>query len=78
MIDNAELAFLDDVRTGHFTLIESLSADLHRVAELVAKYDNLPLGTVRCFGDRLVVPRPGERIDVDDPPAVDGWWQALA
>ncbi len=43
---NAELAFLEDVRTGHFTLIESLSADLHRVAELVAKYDNLPLGTV--------------------------------
>jgi L-ascorbate metabolism protein UlaG (beta-lactamase superfamily) len=26
---------------------------------------------------RLAVPRPGERIDVDDPPAVDGWWQAL-
>ena len=27
---------------------------------------------------RLAVPRPGERIDVDDPPAVDGWWQAIA
>jgi L-ascorbate metabolism protein UlaG (beta-lactamase superfamily) len=26
----------------------------------------------------LVVPRPGERIDIDDPPAVDGWWQALS
>ncbi|RKT57095.1 MBL fold metallo-hydrolase [Saccharothrix australiensis] len=26
----------------------------------------------------LAVPRPGERIDVEDPPAVDGWWQALA
>jgi L-ascorbate metabolism protein UlaG (beta-lactamase superfamily) len=25
----------------------------------------------------LAVPRPGERIDVDDPPAVDGWWQTL-
>jgi L-ascorbate metabolism protein UlaG (beta-lactamase superfamily) len=24
---------------------------------------------------RLAVPRPGERIDVADPPAVDGWWQ---
>jgi hypothetical protein len=24
------------------------------------------------------VPRPGERIDVADPPAVDGWWQAVA
>jgi hypothetical protein len=27
---------------------------------------------------RLAVPRPGERVDVDDPPAVDGWWQAIA
>jgi L-ascorbate metabolism protein UlaG (beta-lactamase superfamily) len=25
----------------------------------------------------LAVPRPGERVDVDDPPIVDGWWQAL-
>jgi L-ascorbate metabolism protein UlaG (beta-lactamase superfamily) len=27
---------------------------------------------------RLAVPRPGERINVDDPPAVDGWWQTIA
>jgi len=27
---------------------------------------------------RLVVPRPGERVDVADPPAVDGWWQTIA
>ncbi|WP_229398030.1 MBL fold metallo-hydrolase [Micromonospora okii] len=27
---------------------------------------------------RLAVPRPGERLVVDDPPAVDGWWQAVA
>ena len=27
---------------------------------------------------RLAVPRPGERVDVDDPPIVDGWWQAIA
>ncbi len=26
----------------------------------------------------LVVPRPGERVDVDNPPSVDGWWQAIA
>jgi L-ascorbate metabolism protein UlaG (beta-lactamase superfamily) len=25
----------------------------------------------------LAVPRPGERVDVTDPPAVAGWWQAL-
>jgi L-ascorbate metabolism protein UlaG (beta-lactamase superfamily) len=29
-------------------------------------------------GVRLAVPRPGERIDADDPPPVDGWWQAIA
>jgi L-ascorbate metabolism protein UlaG (beta-lactamase superfamily) len=27
---------------------------------------------------RLAVPRPGERVDVADPPAVDGWWQDVA
>ena len=29
----------------------------------------------KARGVPLAVPRPGERIDVDDPPAVDGWWQ---
>ncbi|MEU8331341.1 MBL fold metallo-hydrolase [Micromonospora sp. NPDC048839] len=27
---------------------------------------------------RLAVPRPGERVVVDEPPAVAGWWQAVA
>ncbi|MDM4718328.1 MBL fold metallo-hydrolase [Micromonospora sp. WMMA1363] len=27
---------------------------------------------------RLAVPRPGERVVVDEPPPVDGWWQAIA
>ncbi|MGB2569141.1 MBL fold metallo-hydrolase [Micromonospora citrea] len=27
---------------------------------------------------RIAVPRPGERVVVDDPPPVDGWWQAVA
>jgi L-ascorbate metabolism protein UlaG (beta-lactamase superfamily) len=26
----------------------------------------------------LAVPRPGERVDIDNPPEVDGWWQAIA
>jgi hypothetical protein len=26
---------------------------------------------------RLAIPRPGERVSVDDPPAVDGWWQTV-
>lgn len=42
----AEMAFIADIRAGRYTLIESLSADLNRIAELVAKYDDLPLGTV--------------------------------
>ncbi len=25
----------------------------------------------------LAVPKPGERVDIDAPPAVDGWWQTL-
>jgi L-ascorbate metabolism protein UlaG (beta-lactamase superfamily) len=29
-------------------------------------------------GVPLVIPKPGERIDVGDPPAVDQWWRALA
>ena len=29
-------------------------------------------------GVTLAVPRPGERVDVDNPPEVDGWWQSIA
>jgi L-ascorbate metabolism protein UlaG (beta-lactamase superfamily) len=32
----------------------------------------------KARGVSLAVPRPGERVDVDDPPAVDGWWQPIA
>lgn len=31
----------------------------------------------KARGVALAVPRPGERVDVDNPPAVDGWWQTL-
>jgi L-ascorbate metabolism protein UlaG (beta-lactamase superfamily) len=27
---------------------------------------------------RLAIPRPGQRLDVDNPPEVDGWWQTVA
>ncbi|MDH2429476.1 MBL fold metallo-hydrolase [Sphaerisporangium sp. TRM90804] len=27
---------------------------------------------------RVVVPRPGDRVDAGAPPAVDGWWETLA
>ena len=42
----AELAFLSDVRSGLFTMLESMSADLDRISELVKTYADLPLGTV--------------------------------
>ena len=42
----AELAFLADVRSGLFTLLETASADLDRISELVETYADLPLGTV--------------------------------
>jgi L-ascorbate metabolism protein UlaG (beta-lactamase superfamily) len=29
-------------------------------------------------GVTLAVPRPGQTVDVDDPPAVDGWWKTLS
>ncbi|GLY04625.1 MULTISPECIES: MBL fold metallo-hydrolase [Actinoplanes] len=32
----------------------------------------------KAQGVKLAVPRPGERVDVDNPPAVDGWWQQIA
>jgi L-ascorbate metabolism protein UlaG (beta-lactamase superfamily) len=32
----------------------------------------------KARGVRLAVPRPGERVNVDDAPQVDGWWQAIA
>lgn len=43
---HAEQLFLQDLRAGNFTLIESLSTDLDRVSDLVKQYSNLPLGTV--------------------------------
>ncbi|MGQ0482367.1 MAG: type II toxin-antitoxin system VapC family toxin [Pseudonocardia sp.] len=42
----AELAFLTDIRNGLFTLLDSTSADLDRIAELVETYADLPLGSV--------------------------------
>jgi L-ascorbate metabolism protein UlaG (beta-lactamase superfamily) len=27
---------------------------------------------------RVAVPRPGQRVDVDNPPEVDGWWRAIS
>ena len=42
----AELAFLADVRAARFRLVSDLEPDLDRIAELVERYADLPLGTV--------------------------------
>lgn len=56
----AELAFLADVRSGLFTLLETTSADLDRITELVTTYADLPLGTVDAsviaLAERLGLP----------------------
>ena len=56
----AELAFLADVRAGLFTLLDTASADLDRIADLVGTYADLPLGTVDAsviaLAERLNLP----------------------
>lgn len=42
----AEVRFIGDLANGHFALEPVHPADLVRIAELVAKYHDLPLGTV--------------------------------
>jgi predicted nucleic acid-binding protein len=72
---------LSDVRVGRYTLIESLSVDLERVAELVAKYDDLPLGTVDvsmiALAERLnvttVVPLDRRDFSIVRPSHVSAW-----
>jgi predicted nucleic acid-binding protein len=63
---HTELAFLADVRASRYTLTESLSADAERVAELVATYGNLPLGTV----DASVI-AAAERLELDTVVTLD-------
>lgn len=41
-----EVRFLGDLAAGAFTIEPVLPGDLLRIAELVAKYHDLPLGTV--------------------------------
>ena len=62
----AELAFLADVRAGRFALVDDLASDLDRVAELVGRYADLPLGTV----DASVVALT-ERLDLREVATLD-------
>ncbi len=55
----AEIAFLESVADGSFELISLTVADMSRVADLVARYKDLPLGTtdatVIALAERLKV-----------------------
>jgi predicted nucleic acid-binding protein len=62
----AEALFLGDLAGGAFTVEPVAVADLLRIAELVARYRNLPLGTV----DASVV-ATAERLGVTEIAAVD-------
>ncbi|WP_081468338.1 type II toxin-antitoxin system VapC family toxin [Saccharopolyspora erythraea] len=57
---DAELKFLDPVRTGMFELVEPTVEDVDRIHELVAGYADLPLGatdaSVVSIAERLGVP----------------------
>lgn len=55
----AEVAFLESVADGSFELVDLTRSDAVRIAELVARYDDLPLGTtdasVIALAERLGV-----------------------
>jgi uncharacterized protein len=62
----AEVRFLGDLASGDFVLEPLHPADIVRVAELVARYRDLPLGTV----DSSVV-AAAERLGVDEIATTD-------
>jgi len=61
----AEVAFLEAAADGSFELVDLTRADVARVAELVAQYDDLPLGatdvSVIALAERLGVACLGKR-----------------
>lgn len=62
----SEVRFLGDLAGGAFTVEPVAVADWLRIAELVARYRDLPLGTV----DASVV-ATAERLDIGEVAAVD-------
>ncbi|GAA1501576.1 type II toxin-antitoxin system VapC family toxin [Nocardioides humi] len=62
----AEVAFLDSVANGSFELVALTQSDIARVAELVSRYDDLPLGTTDASAIALA-----ERLGVDEIATLD-------
>jgi L-ascorbate metabolism protein UlaG (beta-lactamase superfamily) len=73
----------EDGATAHLDLRGDLLIPLHWGTFNLAFHDwSEPVDRLwreaKARGIRLAVPRPGERVNVDAPPSVDGWWQAIA
>lgn len=75
--------FPEDAVSAHLDLRGGLLLPVHWATFNLAVHDwSEPVDRLwaeaKARDVRLVVPRPGERVVVDDPPPVDGWWQAIA
>ena len=62
----AEVAFLEAVANGSFELVSLTNEDVARVAELVSRYGDLPLGTTDASIIALA-----ERLDVEEIATLD-------
>ncbi len=62
----AEVRFLGDLASGNLSIAAVHAGDLLRIAELVARYHDLPLGTV----DASVV-SAAERLSIDQVATLD-------
>ncbi|MGS2618159.1 MBL fold metallo-hydrolase [Micromonospora sp. LZ34] len=75
--------FPEEAVTAHLDLRGGLLIPVHWATFNLALHDwaepvDRLWAEAKARDVRLAVPRPGERVVVDDPPAVDGWWQSVA
>lgn len=66
MSTEVESKFLDAVAAGDFEVVNLTSADFARMAELVRRYDDLPLGTTDASVIALA-----ERLGIDEIATLD-------
>ncbi|SCL32779.1 L-ascorbate metabolism protein UlaG, beta-lactamase superfamily [Micromonospora nigra] len=75
--------FPEEAVAAHLDLRGGLLIPVHWATFNLALHDwsepvNRLWAEAKARDVRLAVPRPGERVVVDDPVPVDGWWQAVA
>ncbi|KWV29656.1 MBL fold metallo-hydrolase [Micromonospora rifamycinica] len=75
--------FPEEAVTAHLELRGDLLVPVHWATFNLALHDwSEPVDRLwaeaKTRDVRLAVPRPGERVVVDDPQPVDGWWQTVA